>query len=109
LARLLFHSLTKVTIEDGSHASFWNDPWADGIGPKCIAPSIFALSKRKAWNVQKSITNNAWVLHLDTSGGLSVQHLKEFTNLWAFTSQLNLRDDVPDSIIWKLTNDGAYY
>jgi hypothetical protein len=104
----LFHCPAKATIGDGSHASFWNDPWADGISPKCIAPSIFALSNRKMLNVRNSITDNASVLHLDTSGDLSVQHLQEFTNLWAYTLQLNLRDDVLESIIWKLTDNGAY-
>jgi hypothetical protein len=85
----IFYSLTRVTIGDGSIASFWNDPWADGIIPKCIAPSIFTLSKRKTGNVQKFTTDNAWVLHLDTLGGLSLQHLQEFTNLWAYTAMMS--------------------
>jgi hypothetical protein len=71
----LFASLTKVNIGDGNKASFWNDPWADGLCPKCIAPSIYAISKRKTWNVRKSINNEAWILHLDISAGLSVQNL----------------------------------
>jgi hypothetical protein len=104
----LFASLTKVTIGDGNKASFWNDPWADGLCPKCIAPSIYAISKRKTWNVRKSINNEAWILHLDISAGLSVQNLHEFTLLWQHTSQITLQDDVPDSIVWKLTANGAY-
>jgi hypothetical protein len=104
----LFASLTKVTIGDGNKASFWNDPWADGLCPKCIAPSIYAISKRKTWNVRKSINNEAWILHLDISAGLSVQNLHEFTLLWQHTSQITLQDDVPNSIVWKLTANGAY-
>jgi hypothetical protein len=104
----LFHALTKVNIGDGNKASFWHDPWADGLSAKCIAPSIFAMSKKKGWNVRNSIADNAWVLHLDTSAGLSVENLQEFIKLWSHTSQLTLHDDVPDSITWKLTNNGAY-
>jgi hypothetical protein len=104
----LFHSLTKVTIGDGMKASFWYDPWADGLSPKCIAPSIFALSSKKSWNVRDSITDDAWVDHLDTSEGLSVQNLMEFTKLWSHTSQLHLRANAQDSIVWKLTTNGAY-
>jgi hypothetical protein len=43
----IFCSLTKVTIGDGNKASFWDNPWAHGLCPKCIAPSIYAISKRK--------------------------------------------------------------
>ncbi|XP_071681384.1 uncharacterized protein [Lolium perenne] len=100
----LFHALTKVNIGDGNKASFWHDPWTDGLNPKCIAPSIFAISSKKGSNVRNAIVDNAWVLHLDTSAGLSVQNLQEFTTLWLHTSQLTLHDDIPDSIIWKLTN-----
>lgn len=104
----LFHALTKVNIGDRNKASFWHDPWADGLSAKCIAPSIFAISKKKDWNVRNSIAENAWVLHLDTSAGFSVQNLQEFITLWSHTSQHTLHDDVLDSIIWKLTNNGAY-
>jgi hypothetical protein len=77
----LFHALTKVSIGDGITTCFWNDPWAGGISPKWIAPSIFSLSKRKKYNVSKATTNEAWILQIDTSAGLSVQKLQEFTNL----------------------------
>ena len=77
----LFHALTNVTIGDGSKRSFWLDPWADGISPKTIAPSIFALSKRKSWNVRDATTNDAWVLQIDMSEGLSVAHIHEFVDL----------------------------
>jgi hypothetical protein len=98
----------KVTIGDGMKASFWNDPWVDGLSPKCIAPSIFALSSKKSLNVRDSIIDGAWVDHLDTSEGLSVQNLIEFTKLWSHTSLFHLHADTPDSIVWKLTSNGAY-
>jgi hypothetical protein len=42
------------------------------------------------------------------SEGLSVQHLREFTNLWHLTSQLTLQDDVLKSIVRKLTESCFY-
>jgi hypothetical protein len=34
--------------------------------------------------------------------------IQEFTLLWRHTSQIALQDDVSDSIVWKLTVNGAY-
>jgi hypothetical protein len=66
------------------------------------------MSNKKGSNVRNAIADNAWVLHLDISAGLSVQNMQEFTTLWSHTSQLTLHDDVPNSIISKLTNNGSY-
>jgi hypothetical protein len=71
----LFYALTKVTIGDDNKASFWDALWADGIILKSIAPLIYAFSKWKNWNVRKAINNDAWIIQIDSSEGLSVQHL----------------------------------
>jgi hypothetical protein len=89
----LFYAMTKIMTSDGNKASFWDAPWADGLSPKVIALSIYALSNRMAWTVSKALANDAWILQIDIFHGLSVQHLQEFTNLWQFTSQVNLIDD----------------
>jgi hypothetical protein len=78
----MFYSLTKVTLGNGNIACFWNAPWADGFGPKCISPSIYDLSKRKTWCVRRATTNNAWLLQINNSMDLSVNNLQEFTKLW---------------------------
>jgi hypothetical protein len=106
--------MTKIMTSDGNKASFWDAPWADGLSPKVIALSIYALSNRMAWTVSKALANDAWILQIDIFHGLSVQHLQEFTNLWQFTSQVNLIDDTRtvslrqvsirspmDAIVWK--------
>jgi hypothetical protein len=54
------------------------------------------------------IPNDAWMAQIATMTSFSVQYLQEFTKLWDFTSQLNLLDNVPDTIIWKLTDVGVY-
>jgi hypothetical protein len=37
-----------------------------------------------------------------------VQHLEELTRLWHFILQLQLHDDMRDSITWKPTSLGSY-
>jgi hypothetical protein len=73
----LFYVFTSVSIGNGYKPSFWEDSWADGISPKVLAPSIFAISRQKSWSVYMAITNDAWVRQLDISAGLSVQQLQE--------------------------------
>jgi hypothetical protein len=55
----LFYSLTKVTIGMERKPVFGNASWGDGNSPKTIAPSIFALSKKKSLTVRKALHDNA--------------------------------------------------
>ena len=100
--------MSKVTIGDGTKASFWDSLWLGGIIPKHIAPLIFKISKKKKWSIWEAITREAWILDIDFSEGLSVNHLEEFKKLWQLTSQLQLDDEVSDAITWKLTSSGVY-
>jgi hypothetical protein len=77
----LFYAMSKVIIGNGLKARFWDAPWADGLAPKSIAPTIYSIFKNKGWSVHKGITNDAWVMQIDSSNGLSVQHLQEFVKL----------------------------
>ena len=63
----LFYGLTRVTIGDGNVACFWNAPWVDGNSPRCIAPLIYALSKRNNWSVREALTDDAWIRQIDIS------------------------------------------
>jgi hypothetical protein len=64
--------------------------------------------RKKNWSIRNDTNNDARVSQIDTSNGLSLQHLQEFAELWAFTSQLHLVDDTLDSIVWNLTNSREY-
>jgi hypothetical protein len=64
-----------------------------------IAPCIYDVCEKKNWSIRNATTDNAWVTQIDTSNGLSLHHLQEFMNIWAFTSQLHLVDDTLNSII----------
>jgi hypothetical protein len=55
------HSKTSC-YEDGTKALFWDAAWAEGLNPKVITPSIYAISKEKSWGVPKAVTNDTWVL-----------------------------------------------
>jgi hypothetical protein len=51
----LFYALTRVNIGNSNKASFWDNSWVDGISPKVLAPSIYAISKQKNWCVRKPL------------------------------------------------------
>jgi hypothetical protein len=93
-----FYAMTKVTVDNGAKARFWDAPWADGLAPKTITPSIYSISKNKGWSARKAITDDARILQINISNGLSVQHLQEFTKFWEIVSNTHLDDDTLDSI-----------
>jgi hypothetical protein len=97
-----FYAMTKVTMGNGAKARFWDAPWADGLAPKTIMPSIYSISKSKGRFIQKAITDDAWILQIDISNGLSVQHFQEFTKLWEIVSNTHLDDDTLDPSIGSL-------
>jgi hypothetical protein len=53
--RRLFIATTKVTIENGAKVLFWRSAWLHGIYPNDLAPTIFALSKKKSRTVQQAV------------------------------------------------------
>jgi hypothetical protein len=74
----LFYAFTSMIIGNGTKASFWEDSWVDGISPKVLALSVYAISRQKTWSVSKAINDKPWVRQLDISVGLNVQQLQEF-------------------------------
>ena len=54
------------------------------------------------------MANNQWIVNIDSSNGLSLEHIQQFANLWEKLTTVALDDDVEDSIIWKFTKDGVY-
>jgi hypothetical protein len=44
----LFYAFTSVTMGNGIKVFFfWEDPWVDGVSPKVLGPSIYAISRQK--------------------------------------------------------------
>ena len=79
--RIFFAAATTVTVGNGCTARFWNSPWLNGLCPRDLAPSIFAISCNKNSSVQQALTNNNWIALIDTSNGLSLAHVQQFANL----------------------------
>jgi hypothetical protein len=89
-----FYAMTNVTIGNSHRARFLDAPWAYVLSPKSIAPSIYSISKKKVWSVRNA-TTNAWIMQIDTSNALSMQHLQEFVKLWEIVSHTHLVEDTP--------------
>ena len=49
-----------------------------------------------------------WVSQIDTHGGLTFDHITQFATLWEILADIQLNNDVPDKIVWKLTQNGSY-
>jgi hypothetical protein len=66
---------------------FWQTSWLNGRRPKDIAPSIFVLSKMKNFCVKKGLQEDYWINTINTSSEFSVQHIREFYDLWVLGSE----------------------
>jgi len=89
--RLLFNSSTTVTIGNGHKAQFWHHAWLEGEAPRYLAPNLFKLVRRKNRTVHQELLSGNWI-----------------RSLRARLLNVQLQDDVQDSIIWKWTADGIY-
>jgi hypothetical protein len=49
-----------------------------------------------------------WVSQINIQHGLSIDHIVQFTSLWKILQLTILLPNTPDTIYWKLTNDGCY-
>jgi hypothetical protein len=72
--RDLFNAATRVTIGDGSKASFWSSSWLDGTPPKIIAPLIFTASQRKNRSVRDALEGQNWAADINVDS-FTVDHL----------------------------------
>jgi hypothetical protein len=103
-----FYAATTITIGDGRIANFWHTPWLEGRKSKEIAPSKFAISKRKNFTVNKGMHQDFWISKIKTNEGITLQHLTEFVNLWTRISEVYLVEGTADGINWKFSNSGTY-
>jgi hypothetical protein len=97
-----------LTIGDGKKAKFWESSWLNGLRAKDIVPKIFEISKWKACLVIKALDNNFWIRQIDTSHGLSLTHIQEFSTLWGMLQDVTLSLDRKDTIHWKFTSSDEY-
>jgi hypothetical protein len=58
--------------------------------------------------VFKALEKDFLITQINTHDGLNVDHITQFYKLWEMLQNTHLSNDVPDSIIWKLANNGCY-
>jgi hypothetical protein len=99
----VFNASIKITIGDGAHVVFWEDPWVDGKPVDVIAPDLVKLVKpciRRSRTVQQGIQGAEWVR--DIAGELLLNVVVQFLKLWNAIRSMNLRAEV-DTFTWKWT------
>jgi hypothetical protein len=88
----MFNASIKITIGDGAHVVFWEDPWVDGQPVDVIAADLVKLVKpciRRSCTVHQGIEGAEWVR--DIGGELSVNVVVQFLKLWNAIRSTNLR------------------
>jgi hypothetical protein len=103
-----FYAATIITIGDGKREKNWHTPWLQGRKPKEIAPSIFAIFKRKNFTVWEGLKQYFWINKLDSHKISTPNHIGEFIELWALVNEINLDEDTKDDIKWKFTANKEY-
>jgi hypothetical protein len=104
----LFGAATYVTVGNGKKTLLWEAVWLDGLCSKDVAPLIFKLSKINKIMVCKALEGDFWVSQINIQEGQSVDHVHQFYNLWEMLANVQLNNEAPDSIVWKLNNNGCY-
>jgi hypothetical protein len=52
--------------------------------------------------------NDAWIHKINFEAPFSWDHLTQFVDLWLLIHNVQLQDEVEDSIVWKLMKNGQY-
>jgi hypothetical protein len=82
--------------------------WVKLLKPKDITPSIFAISTRKNFTINKGLTGGFQVSKINSSMGLTTTHIIQFVELWSKVCEVHLVKDVPDNITSKFTTSREY-
>uniref|UniRef100_J3M6H9 Reverse transcriptase zinc-binding domain-containing protein n=1 Tax=Oryza brachyantha TaxID=4533 RepID=J3M6H9_ORYBR len=97
---------TEIFLGDGKKAHFWEDNWLNNRSPRGLAPNLYKLAKRKQLLVSRALENNSWLYSLRQL--TTMQEIDELVSLGGLLQEINLLQDVPNNIRWKLTNNGTY-
>ncbi|KAE8818263.1 hypothetical protein D1007_03893 [Hordeum vulgare] len=102
----MFASATSAHIGDSSTALFWFDAWLEGVVPRDLAHSLFAISSRKRRTVAAALHGDAWLQDISTRFRDGM--MEELIYLSSRLQNVSLQLGVKDSITWKLTSSGVY-
>jgi hypothetical protein len=52
--------------------------------------------------------NNAWISKIKMDTNLTIPHIQQYITLWGELKDVQLREDVEDSLFWNLATNGEY-
>jgi hypothetical protein len=104
----MFYTSTTISIGNGRITPFWKFSWLNERKSKEISSLIFQVSTRKKWKVEQAICGNAWISKIKLDINLKIPYLVEFISLWRELQNINLREEVEDSITWNLATNREY-
>nr|XP_020170335.1 uncharacterized protein LOC109755864 [Aegilops tauschii subsp. strangulata] len=104
----LFNASTMVTLGDGKTASFWDCSWTGARTLKMEFPELHKHSRRKNRTVHAALLNDTWIA--DLAHGNTQQLWPEVIRLnrWLISKNLNLNDQLQDTIRWKHTASRSF-
>jgi hypothetical protein len=105
--RLLFNASTTIIIGNGHKAQFWHHAWLEGEALRYLVPNLFKLARRKNRAVNQELHNGSSIRSLRTQITTTSQ-IREFIDRWIRLLNVQLQEDVQDSITWKWTADEIY-
>lgn len=86
--RALFAAATRVQVNNGENASFWNSSWLSGTPPAMIFPLLYKHNRRKNRTVREAIIDDQWIR--DLAHNLSEDILRDYFSLWEFIEAADL-------------------
>jgi hypothetical protein len=101
----LFRACTEIKLGNGCRSKFWSDNWMQGENPRDIAPSLYALARRKSLTVADSLHDGRWIRGLQRV--TTTEEINQFVDLWLRVRQTHLTDQ-DDELTRKFSANGAY-
>jgi hypothetical protein len=106
----IFHTATVAQIgNEKKNTDFWESSWLYGQPPKHIAIHLCFVLQEKKWNFILALQQHAWWIKL-TRVEASLMTISMSFNciLWLLVAPVELREDLKDTISWRLTQDACY-
>ncbi|CAM0911087.1 unnamed protein product [Alopecurus aequalis] len=105
-ARNLFNAAVSFNLGDGNKISFWKDPWLNGQSFATLAPELFQCCTLRGLTVAQAVIDNKWMKHYKRN--ITPAALRQFLLIHDIVQDVQLRQDVPDSVTWRWTANGQY-
>ncbi|WVZ88110.1 hypothetical protein U9M48_034662 [Paspalum notatum var. saurae] len=96
-------------VGNGRKTLFWRDKWIDGQAVPDLAPALAAAIPRrttKTLTVAEGLQHRHWIRGI--VGGLTVQVIAEYIELWDRLEGVHLHPITEDKVIWKWSENGVY-